>query len=401
MELKMSKKITGLFSFDGPMYCDINGVYCNTTITDEMLSRYLSVVDKLIIVMRTFHIDKTFKEAHLEPIFNSKYKFYELPNLNSPKEFIRKQHWKDVLRSEVSDADMFFIRLPSIVSNIIAELCVEENKMYMVEVGGCAWDSYWNHSVIGKICAPYMFYGEKKSIKRATFATYVTEKWLQQRYPCSCPSVNISNVYLPHFEDRILNNRIAHIHNHKNGAPLYIGTSAAVNVRYKGQEYMIQALAKLRKLGIDIRYELIGAGNPDYLKYVARKYKVSEFIEFKGLLLHSEVPAWLDHLDFYIQPSKQEGLPRALIEAMSRGIPSLGSTTAGIPELLTRDVVFDNGDVKKIVEIIKMFMQEDLTIRAKQNYEKAKEFEISALNERRNAFYNEYLNSITKKRNRL
>ena len=48
----------GLFSFDGPMYRDCNGVYCNTTITSEMFSRYFHVVDKLIVVIRTLHLDQ-------------------------------------------------------------------------------------------------------------------------------------------------------------------------------------------------------------------------------------------------------------------------------------------------------------------------------------------------------
>ena len=39
--------MTGLFTFDAPLYCDCNGVYCNTTVTNEMLNRFFIVVDKL------------------------------------------------------------------------------------------------------------------------------------------------------------------------------------------------------------------------------------------------------------------------------------------------------------------------------------------------------------------
>ena len=45
---------------------------------------------------------------------------------------------------------------------------------------------------------------------------------------------------------------------------------------------------------------------------------------------------FLDSLDLYLQFSRGgEGLPRALVEGMSRGCPAIGSTVGGIPELLT------------------------------------------------------------------
>ena len=51
----------------------------------------------------------------------------------------------------------------------------------------------------------------------------------------------------------------------------------------------------------------------------AKKMNVSNFIQFDGTLPSGQkVYDWLDEVDIYLQPSFQEGLPRALIEAMSR-----------------------------------------------------------------------------------
>ena len=47
---------------------------------------------------------------------------------------------------------------------------------------------------------------------------------------------------------------------------LTLMTTAAVDVRYKGQEYVIKAISQLNQLGIRIKYWLVGGGNPKYLK---------------------------------------------------------------------------------------------------------------------------------------
>src|SRR5690606_42058407 len=97
-----------------------------------------------------------------------------------------------------------------------------------------------------------------------------------------------------------------------------------------------RALARLRQIGLDgFRYEIVGGGDQSYLRKIARKYGVADPVDFLGRITRKEVFQWLDKIDLYIQPSKTEGLPRALIEAMSRGLPCLGTRVGGIPELLT------------------------------------------------------------------
>lgn len=62
--------------------------------------------------------------------------------------------------------------------------------------------------------------------------------------------------------------------------------------------------------------------------------------------------AFLDTVDIYIQPSKQEGLPRSVVEAMSRGCLCVGSRIAGIPELLSTKYLFNAGNVMQIAKIL-------------------------------------------------
>lgn len=266
----------GIFSFDGPMYCDINGVYCNTTVTRNMLNRYLVVVDKLYVVIRTIHINKTYQDAHLQVVeTDDKVKIVEMPNLNMPLTFLRKKFYQDKVNQLVSSADLFFLRIPSIISNMVGTSCRKLGKPYFAEVGGCAWDSYYNHGLLGKLIAPYMYFHQKMVVKCAAYTSYVTETWLQNRYPTNGYSIVASNVYLKSFDEGNIRNRI-YRYTSSDGARFRIGTIASVDVRYKGQEYVIKALGILKKEGIILDYDLVGAGNPVFLKKLADKYKVSE-----------------------------------------------------------------------------------------------------------------------------
>ena len=65
-----------------------------------------------------------------------------------------------------------------------------------MEVVGCPWDAYWNYSLKGKIVAPFATYMMKRRVKSAPFVLYVTNKFLQKRYPTKGKKINCSNVEL-------------------------------------------------------------------------------------------------------------------------------------------------------------------------------------------------------------
>ena len=92
-------------------------------------------------------------------------------------------------------------------------------------------------------------------------------------------------------------------------------------------------------------------------------------------------------MDIYIQPSLQEGLPRALVEAMSTGIPAIGSNTGGIPELLNEKMIFTPKKTNQLVDIIKNTTKSELKKEARYNYTVATDYKPSKLNSRRTEFY--------------
>lgn len=299
-----------------------------------------------------------------------------------------------IAEEQVKWADFCIIHVPNNNGYQVIKHCKKHNKPYMTVVCGCSWDALWNHGWQGKLLAPSGYFALRKAQKDAPYSIYVTNEFLQNRYPTNGKSIGCSNVNIKTGEEGVLERRLGNIEKRtSDGRVMKIGTAAAVDVEYKGQEYVIRAVAELKRRGIRFEYHLIGLGDDSRLRQIAQDCSVSDSVFFHGALPHSQVFDFLDDLDIYVQPSKQEGLPRSMIEAMSRGCLCLGSRTAGIPELIQSDYVFPKGGVKDIVRILTSITKDKLKEQAIKNFEKAKDFDSGVLNYRRE----EFLKSLIRK----
>ncbi|MGX7108533.1 glycosyltransferase [Facklamia miroungae] len=382
----------GLFSFDGPMYKDKNGVYCSITLTNEMFKRYLQVVDKLIVVVRTYNLDKTFVEMNMNPLSLDNLEVIEVENFNTIRGFLLdKYSFEKNIINVMREVDLIFARMPSTTSNSVLKTARKLNIPYLVEVGGCAWDSYWNHGLLGKIAAPLMYWNEKKYVKNANFATYVTEFFLQRRYPNNGISSVCSNVYLNETDENVINERIEKIQA-MNTRTIVLGQAVnSIDVKYKGEHLVIRAIKKLKSNGINAEFQVVGPGTGEFLKEEAKKYGVLEQLNLVGTLTKDEIFEWYKMLDIYIQPSKQEGLPRSMIEAMSTGCPSLGSNIAGIPELLSSKRLFNPNDIDQIVNSISDLLKiDEMILEAKKNFKVAKKYRLEDIENRRKIIFQSY-----------
>ena len=388
-------RITGLFCFDGPLYKDKNGVYCSITLTDEMISRYFEVIDFLYIVVRTFESDKAYTELNMKPLTLKNIQVVEVNNLNSFKGILTKHHFEKKVLKYVLNSNMIFARMPSIISNSVIKIAKKIKKEYLVEVGGCAWDSYWNHGILGKIIAPIMYFEEKINVRDAAFAIYVTEVFLQKRYPNNNLTASCSNVYINNQSDNVLENRIKKIKN-SNFKKIIIGQAVnSIDVKYKGEHLILYAMKELEKYGYNIEFQVAGPGSGDFLISLSKKLKIENKLKLLGVMKKEELIEWMKNIDLYVQPSKQEGLPRSVIEAMSVACPCLGSNIAGIPELLDKECLFIPNNIGQISEKIEYIMSRDILIyQAKHNFDKAKKYNIESITEKRNDIFKQYRKSI-------
>lgn len=379
-----------LFCHDGPLRVDDNNDYYGIAHNDEMFQRYKTIAKDIVVAIRTNKIKKNERTIKLSKINITPFTVYNIPNISSAKGLLKRKTTKIKIKEAVLQSDYIVARLPSIIGNIAIDYAEKYNKPYLTEVVACPWDAFWNHSTQGKMVAPFMYLATKSRVKNSNYVIYVTNEFLQKRYPTKGKNVNCSNVELTEFSESILEKRIKKIEATNKYNKLIIGTTAAVNVKYKGQQYIIKALGQLKKQGFrNYEYQLVGDGNQSYLKSIAEKYNVTDQVKFLGPMLHKDVFDWLETIDLYTQPSRQEGLPRALIEAMSRGLPSFGANTAGIPELLENEYIFNNNykNTTEIINILKSFSLCDMKEQAKKNYIESKKYDKKIIDKKRTEFF--------------
>ncbi len=394
--------MVGLFCFDGPLYKDKDGIYCNVTLTNEMFARYFTVVDKLYVVVRTFSVDKTFAEMNMKPLELKNMEVIEAGNFYSIKCFRQKKEFQKTIKGILELTDLGFARMPSQTSNVVLEVAQKMGMKYLVEVGGCAWDSFWNHGVLGKIVAPYMYLTAKQNIKKASFATYVTKEFLQKRYPNYGVQTNCSNVYLSTTDKDVLIKRIEKIDKMDPLHPVIGQAVNSIDVKYKGEHLIIRTMGELKKKGIIAEFQVVGPGTGDFLRSEARKHGVSKQLTIIGTLKKEEMTNWYKSIDIYVQPSKQEGLPRSVIEAMSTACPAIGSSIAGIPELIDRDYLFNPNDIKQIQNVIVRLLSEknNMKIQATTNFSKSKEYNIEDIENRRQEVFRAYQETVKREKNK-
>lgn len=363
-----------------------NGMYYHSYGFDnEFIKRYLLSFCEIEIIARETDL---LNDSLSTELFNKSVKFL---TLKSYKELANKDIKESIL-NKINSSDYVIIRLPSIIGLYLVKYIINSKKPYLIEVVGSAWDSFWNQNIYTKIFALPFSILCKKAINEAKYVIFVTNRYLQEKYPTKGKSISCSNVTLFSVDEDTLINRCQKIENLHSTKKIIIGTCASYSY-YKGQQDVIKAISKLKPLGYSIEYQLVGGGDPRYLKSLSIKYDLQDEVKLLGKLGHKEVFNWLDSIDLYIQPSKTEGLPRALIEAMSRGCPSLGSNAGGIPELIDSEYVFRQGNYKEIANKIDKICIEDMTKQAKINYENSKYYLVKDLYDRRNQFLSEFINS--------
>lgn len=388
----------GLFCYDGPLKKDTSGNYYGIALNNDIFSRYFKIASNLTLAVNT----KVFKEKEdldkYSKIDLDRLIVTSLPSLSSLKGMILNKSKVDrLLINEFKKADFVIVRLPSFIGISAVKLAKKYKKPLLIELVGCPLDAFWNHSLKGKFIAPLMYHQTKKIIREATHVVYVTNKFLQKRYPTNGQSVNCSNVTLTDFNSFVLDARHKKIDKMKSKGKIVLGTIGATSIKYKGQQDVIKALGKLKKQGNAVfEYHLVGSGDNSYLRKQADKYDVSDLVKFKGPIPHNKIYEWLDSIDIYIQPSKTEGLPRALIEAMSRGCPAIGSDAGGIPELLESEVLYKNSwnNHGEICEILNQFNECFMHSKASRNYLEAKSYRKEIIENRRLEFFLLFRDSI-------
>ncbi len=103
----------------------------------------------------------------------------------------------------------------------------------------------------------------------------------------------------------------------------------------KGHRILLEALVLLRERGVTLRTMLVGGGpEMQALRDFVAAHRLEEQVTFTGALSHAATLTHVRRADIFALASFAEGIPVALMEAMSLAVPCVSTSIAGIPELI-------------------------------------------------------------------
>jgi glycosyltransferase involved in cell wall biosynthesis len=162
-------------------------------------------------------------------------------------------------------------------------------------------------------------------------------------------------------------------------------------VPVKGFDLLVAALPRLAQSASGARLLLIGDGpERERLTALATHLGVSERVTITGAT--RDVGAYLAAADVFAAPSRNEGMGRALVEAMALGLPVVGAAVGGIPAVVTDGVcgrLVPSGDAGALAEAL-ADLAADAALRAKLGAaaaERAEAFSTAVADRRMLALY--------------
>jgi len=106
----------------------------------------------------------------------------------------------------------------------------------------------------------------------------------------------------------------------------------------KGHEYLIKAAKDVVAKRRDLLFVLVGSGPlRKKLEKLVKSFGIQDFFYFAGGRPHEEIPLWMNAADLFVLPSLSEGNPTVMFEALSVGLPFVGTAVGGIPEIITSE----------------------------------------------------------------
>lgn len=243
-----------LYVYDDKIACDRDGnYYTGSAFSQEIFDRYLAQFDTLTLLMRRAPVspDDMQTLARMNRLTDARIRVVFYPDRReSLRAFLSLQRLREIrqiITRSITPERAVIIRVPSESGTIAARFCRRIGKPFLAEAVGCPWDSLTHHSLRGKVLAPDAWLRMRWCMRHAPYAVYVTNAFLQRRYPTRGISAAVSDVELAPADAAVLARRLEKIRTHS--GKLVLGTAAAVNVAFKGQRYVIEALARLKAAG--------------------------------------------------------------------------------------------------------------------------------------------------------
>jgi phosphatidylinositol alpha-1,6-mannosyltransferase len=290
-----------------------------------------------------------------------------IPTYIGPIQFIRHIHKvRLAMQQALEPPGAILLRTPGTLSNIALPILVRARKVFGVHVVGDPAEVFGMGGVGGALRGPlqaWFAYSMRRQCQLADVAMYVTKDQLQGRYPSDARAfvTQCSDVVLPSWGFADVPPRCRSV------GPYRLIAVGSLEQKYKGFDVLISALGLLRGRGRDVSLDIVGDGRRRrLLEKRAMAEGLTSSVRFAGRLPGPEaVREKLRTADVFVLPSRTEGLPRALLEAMAVGLPCVATKVGGVPELLPLNALVSPGDAQGLAGSIDRLLS-DVSAREQQ-----------------------------------
>lgn len=350
--------------------------------------RYLGVFDRVAVAARVQPVSAA--PENWKRVNDERVALLPLPHFHGPFQyFFRAGRVKQAVRNAFEPGDAVIIRTVSLADTLMKKLNALRYP-FAAEIIGDPYNNfaYGTDKPLWRLFRYPACFIWRKVCRRADAVAYVTERTLQKRYPPSPTAftTHYSSIRLPASYFTPGPRTAAEFHRER-PTICFVGV---MDQMIKASDVLIKAFARCVRKRDGLRLTMIGGGSllPD-MRRLAAELGVLDNITMHGYMKSEEIPAYLDASDLFVLPSRADALPRALIEAMARGLPCIGSNVGGIPELLPPECLVEPGNVESLASRIDELLDspERLSRLSALNRQKAEEFREDVLTERRTRFY--------------
>ena len=369
---------------------DESGVPCSDkgNLGYPFWKRYLDAFDNVTILARLGEG----QGAAMVPVEGPNVRLHPLPFFIGPSQYALKRHIikKQIRKIAATPNTAFIVRVPGEISNLLTSELIKQKRPYAVEVIGDPHEVFAKGAVkhlMRPLIRLYYTQQLKTQCAKAIAVSYVNNFSLPSRYPAapSAFTTNYSSIELK--KDTFVEQpRSAPKNNTIN--LVIVGT---LEQPYKAHDILIDAVTICQQKELDVRLSIVGKGYlRAQLESQVRKNNIEDAVTFRGQVSSGDgVRAELDKADIFVLPSRTEGLPRAMIEAMARGLPCIGSNVGGIPELLDPENMVPSNDAEALANKLQEVIadKEHMVAMSAQNLKRAEQYESGILQEKRKAFY--------------
>lgn len=123
----------------------------------------------------------------------------------------------------------------------------------------------------------------------------------------------------------------------------------------KGTYDLLRAIPKVLESIPDVIFYLGGDGDVTQCKSIVTQAGLEEHVKILGWVRNKDKEEYLKKCSTFILPSYHEGMPMAILEAMSYGMATISTNAGGIPQIIEQGISgirVESGDIEGIADAL-------------------------------------------------